>query len=123
MAEYSTTLPSGETYDFEAPDDDTAAVAVRELHATAYGGGNEPQFAQGFDPAANAPDNPELAAAMDTRIHGKADTRGRAANIGNALTMGWGDEAMGVFGGIITMAQGRGFERDTPSWRDRPGAT
>lgn len=127
MAQYQVKGPDGSDYQFEAASDEEAAAAVDELFSSAGQGGQQPggdvqgRFTDAFDP--NDPENaaafrpqmeaarPAMMEAADQRINGEADSRGRAATLGNALTMGFGDEALGVLAGGLTWAQGEGFDK------------
>lgn len=66
------------------------------------------QFATAFDPSQ---DSAATAEGLDQRLNGEADDRGRWATAGNALTMGFGDEALGTLAGGLTWIQGEGFEK------------
>lgn len=65
------------------------------------------RFATAFD---SSQDSAETAEGLDERVYGDADDRGRWATAGNALTMGFGDEVMGLMAGGLTFAQGKGFD-------------
>ena len=126
MGQYQVTGPDGGEYQFEAATDEEAAAAVDELFSTA--GGGQPQqappaqsapaqpdpaavreaFSGGFDPSQ---DSAATAEGLDQRLNGEADDRGRWATAGNALTMGFGDEALGTLAGGLTWIQGEGFEK------------
>lgn len=130
MAQYQVKGPDGSDYTFEAGSDEEAAAAIDELYSSA-GGQGQPQapaqpdmqgrFTDAFDPGTQAnmdafrpqmeAAKPAMVQAADQRINGEADNRGRAATIGNALTLGFGDEALGVLAGGLTWAQGEGFDK------------
>lgn len=124
MAKFQVQDTDGSSYVVEANTPEEADAALNEMRA---GGQQAPsqddmqgRFQDAFDQgdpenmAAFRPEmeaaKPDMIAAADEQMNGEADDRGRWATAGNALTMGFGDEVMGLMAGGLTFAQGKGFD-------------
>lgn len=65
------------------------------------------QFETAFDPSQ---DSPATAEGLDQNLNSEADWQGRGNTFANSLTMGFGDEMMGVLAGGLSFAAGKGFD-------------